>query len=491
MAPQPLSCPYCNAYVTPPAHAVPGQRIPCPRCGEMFAYRPADDAVPLLPPSELGPIPTLPVPTPRWSNRAVALTLLAVMGGMAVLGLTFAQMTTALRRAQDVHPVADQPLVVPVLARAARLIYLAALGSFLLSVTLKRVRSPLVRIGAGLVLAVLALIAVEDTLGLFGRSVLIPPRWRQPEYTETTSTPAAVEAVAPSQLAGLGYLPADTSFLVGLHVAEALREDAGRELLANLRLGSNRFSLDQLEKRTGLDRDQIDHVVLGLKLALPPRVTLIVRTRQPYDEAKLRTALQAERKTERKQKTLYRFPWDQLEFTLWAADRETFIVGLSPQDFDDVPATPAAGGEHLPAEFQPILKERLRPGTPVWVVARAEAWDRPEGQMLLTLAEVPKEERDVLAVVKTVGLWLRLDPGRTLNGAVEAADEAKAAKVDAYVKQCAAEGKGPFRLLTPRQDGAAAKGEAVRSLVVAQRGVWVDAQARLPKLQAAAPSKSP
>src|SRR5262249_58728421 len=42
----PLPCPYCTTQVAPPASPTPGQRVECPRCGELFPWRgPAEPPV--------------------------------------------------------------------------------------------------------------------------------------------------------------------------------------------------------------------------------------------------------------------------------------------------------------------------------------------------------------------------------------------------------------------------------------------------------------
>src|SRR4051794_454420 len=103
MTSNPVSCPYCNAYVTVPAGTAAGQRVSCPRCGEAFAYRGAavGKGTPATPASaayaaspDTGSQPSFAgasyVTQPRWSNRAIAFLVLGVMVLMAVGGLTFA-----------------------------------------------------------------------------------------------------------------------------------------------------------------------------------------------------------------------------------------------------------------------------------------------------------------------------------------------------------------------------------------------------------------
>src|SRR5437588_739762 len=105
----PIYCPYCNASVTLPPGTQPGQRVPCPRCGEAFPYRgPAvggDDltaAAPLTTPTAAEP--------PPWSNLRVAGTVLGFMALMAITGLTFALVTQKIRRAHDSGRSVTKPL---------------------------------------------------------------------------------------------------------------------------------------------------------------------------------------------------------------------------------------------------------------------------------------------------------------------------------------------------------------------------------------------
>ncbi|HEX4591514.1 MAG TPA: hypothetical protein VH120_16375, partial [Gemmataceae bacterium] len=87
-----VSCPYCNAPVPVPAAS---GRVFCPRCEEAVPINgTANDASPTVSPSDSA--------TPsRPSNRAIAGLVIAVMLGMAALGLAFALQTVGVRRAND------------------------------------------------------------------------------------------------------------------------------------------------------------------------------------------------------------------------------------------------------------------------------------------------------------------------------------------------------------------------------------------------------
>src|SRR6267378_6971691 len=99
-----ISCPYCNAHVPRP-DSMPGARVLCPRCGEMFPYRlteGVDDSPRFADPAR-NEIEGLGSAGPGVSNKAVAAAVLGVMLVMAVAGLIFALQTETLRRAHDAN----------------------------------------------------------------------------------------------------------------------------------------------------------------------------------------------------------------------------------------------------------------------------------------------------------------------------------------------------------------------------------------------------
>src|SRR5262249_19335378 len=64
----------------------------------------------------------------------------------------------------------------------------------------------------------------------------------------------------------LGYLPADTNIVAGVLVPEALKEPTGQEFLTQFRLGPIDLNIGNLERWTGLRRDEIRQIVIGLKI---------------------------------------------------------------------------------------------------------------------------------------------------------------------------------------------------------------------------------
>src|SRR5262249_52401043 len=111
MTPEILSCPYCNSSVALSSLPKAGQRIRCPRCQELFPVRSGEpnspetklQGSPILSPNGryFEETPATVPSSPPWSRRAVAATVLGVMGMMAAIGLTFAWYTTEMRRKND------------------------------------------------------------------------------------------------------------------------------------------------------------------------------------------------------------------------------------------------------------------------------------------------------------------------------------------------------------------------------------------------------
>jgi hypothetical protein len=296
-----------------------------------------------------------------------------------------------------------------------------------------------------------------------------------------------VRVVAPADLGGLGYLPPSTDVVIGLHVAEAMQDPAGRAFLgrfhpADLWRGraDNQPGLDtgSLEQWTGLSLDDIDHVVVGLttKDRLIPRLVLVVQTRGRYDAEKVRAALKASRSPE-PGRLLYRFQLQKppLEAVLWFAAERTLLVGLSPEDLQEVPDTPRPGVDHLAAPLQMMLKERMASGGQVWVIGHADDWDKTSARLLL--AGMSKEGRQALENVRTFGAWLQFGEGLTLNESFRCRDARSAEELERYLVPPEEERK-PIKLLGGRPEMEAVARELARTLKAARQDEWVTVQAK-------------
>src|SRR5438270_11582173 len=112
-----LTCPYCDAFIDPAATgggAQPG-RVVCPRCGESFnpttGFRSDQTAIAPGRESVRGDVPfresvlddivLSPVEKPHARNRPVGLGILGVMAVLFATALTYALVTSSLRRDHD------------------------------------------------------------------------------------------------------------------------------------------------------------------------------------------------------------------------------------------------------------------------------------------------------------------------------------------------------------------------------------------------------
>ncbi len=305
---------------------------------------------------------------------------------------------------------------------------------------------------------------------------------RQRDYQSSAADagPPPVVAVPPAKLPALGYLPRDTDVLIGVHVAEIRQLPLGQAVLARLTLGSGDFGLGGLEQATGLQPEEVDHVVLGLKIdeRLLPRVILVVQTRQPYDPEKVLAALKAGRRTERGSKTLYRFALNQppVDAAVWCADKQTVIFGLTPEDLDDVPLTPQIDLERFPLALRPLLTEEAPERTRAWLIGHADRWDKTAAQ-LLWLA-MTKEAQEALARIHTIGFWLLVDTDLAIRGTLKCRDEPAAGVMNGYLNRYLGKPEELRRLFRVGAESEAFHREVVRTLRCNQEKnqVWISAK---------------
>jgi hypothetical protein len=227
----------------------------------------------------------------------------------------------------------------------------------------------------------------------------------------------------------LGYLPADTNVVAGLHVGKLLKDRTGQDLLMRVRLGPTGADLPTLTEEIGLSLDQINVAVLGLKVdaRLVPRLTLVVQTNAPLDQGKLRAGLKDNQLLERNGKNLCKFRLDRFPFgaTLWCADEYTLVFGLDPEDLDAVPLSPDTGVEQLSQPVRTLLQDPYGQNAQAWIVGHADHWDQT---VVGTLLEpmLQKKLQD-WHQVHSVGVWLRLEQDMiALTAACQCTDEAAA-----------------------------------------------------------------
>jgi hypothetical protein len=286
----------------------------------------------------------------------------------------------------------------------------------------------------------------NDT-GLTRRPNRPPPRQAEPPVE------VPVTAAAPDRLEALGYLPPGTSVIAGVHVAELLGSKAGRALLEDpVKAGALDVRLAGVKQWTGVELEQLDHLVLGFKAdepLPPPSLTLVVRTRGPYNADKVREALKAHRLPGGKRQ-LYSFEAQNLRLplVLWCADERTVVVGLRDAQMAQVPLTPVQGLGRLTAEVRTALTERrLGPGGPLWAVGHSRNW--ADTAAFALFPRLKEDDRKRFQAAQTVAAQVQLEPEVRVQAAFHCTEEAAARGLDRYFRD---PGRAGPQLTTVRDD---------------------------------------
>jgi hypothetical protein len=396
------------------------------------------------------------------------------MIAMALIGLAYALHTQDLRRSYDVELPKTRSIDVPLIARIALGLYVAGLIAATLWGWNRRERAAGApgswtrRLGVP-GLAVVALVAVGLAL------IAIQARPVRPPLELDRPKPAPVP---PAELAALGYLPDDIDAIAAVHVAEVLDEPTGRDVLRRVGLGGE--GAPDLEKWTGLKLDDLDHVVVGLKLdaEMLTRFIVVARARHPIDPQHLRDALKTTAKQEVEGRSVYPFVLQtglpllaSVGVSVWFADERTLVIA---KEFKHTPQTPHKGIDHLRPALQEAIKERLAPTSQVWFAAHADGWDGLNFFLRQGLTEWLGRDADTFKKVRTVALGLTIDNGLTLSGAVNCEDEPAAAALRKYLDP--ANRKGFKTLFDPQEAGPLGQ-SLLDSLRVTQQDRWVTVEA--------------
>lgn len=371
-----LTCPYCNASLTVPAGAAAEQRIVCPRCGDAFPLRPTDTI----------------------ANRAPA----------------------SLENGIVPKPATSFPEAALPVRRSNRAIAALVLGVMLL----------MAGIGLAFMLMTQAQRRAQDTNR--------PPRRPGKQLgVPELSGPPSVESIPPDKLEALGYLPADVNFLAAVRLPELLAYPLGVQMLREpLRLGDADYRLHDLPGWLGLRADDLDHMVLGVRVkkdVIPP-FYLVIRTLQPYEEEPLRQRLKGKRvaSADKKKIFAFRLPRGNLTLHVWCAEERTLVLSLFPDQLEALPSQPVAGLRQFAPEIRALLTERREAVAPLWLAGHSSDWSATLAAPLLS--RLKKEEAAKLASLRTFGLWIVPDQSLAVKGVFACKDEAGARELEEYVR---------------------------------------------------------
>jgi len=259
--------------------------------------------------------------------------------------------------------------------------------------------------------------------------------------------PTIVAAKPPTQLVGLGYLPADTTiafaFQPGPFLAYAERQHQDpRDLF--IQAGLPGLAYDTVTS-LGLSLRHIDHIAAGTSITEKElRLTLVLVLLRPLDNDD--DFIRRLKGQKINGGTRYRvdLPGVPVELTLVHVSPTIWVFGLDGRkDFEAVSAGGhGAGGQ----QFAPALAEAIGVRVPadaaVWVATTDERWDdKPLIQFLLGLFAGKKEWLTGLAKGRAVVAGLSMaDPPR-LRLFVKTADAATGDEIRTYFGRRAAKGE--------------------------------------------------
>jgi hypothetical protein len=255
----------------------------------------------------------------------------------------------------------------------------------------------------------------------------------------------------PAELPSLGYLPADSNVVAGIHVRSILANQQLAEVLHSPLPGSLAGAFAMIEKNTGLRLGAIDHIALGTTVGPEiPQLTIVARTNQPYTLEQI-AHLHAQKPIPQHKRPLFRFT---LEPTgggyLWCADERTLIMTIRPdavkiEDMDRIPASPRHGAEGFSPQLREILATRLRDSV-LWI---AGVLENPEFLDALTFfAHLTPQQAHLARGIRTFDLGLFPSAGISLLGEIEARDEQSVLTWKDYLEKISWPGVKDRRIIT-------------------------------------------
>jgi hypothetical protein len=373
-----LACPYCNATVTVAPGTPAGGRVSCPRCGDLFTLRetvgPAGDGI---------------------------------------------QPATALAGVQFAPSQAPPDLAAP--RRSNRMVAAWVLGIMGCMAM------------AGLVFALMTVgeRRANDT-GLKHKA----RRGPQQQHPAVEVEPPA-SFVAPAKLEALGYLPRETGLIAGVHVAELLALPAGKQLLHQpFQIGQLELKIDTFAKWTGLKLEDIDHLVMGMKVdeTLPPKLHMVVRSKAAFDFDQLRSRLKGERVDNVAKKAIFRYsaPGRSLPLAMYCPDDHTAVIAMLPSQLESVAAEPVPELEQFSPELREVVQKRGGPMGPLWVAGHVENWMKSPAKRVLE--KLKKEDVARLSQVQSFGIFVQLERGVSVQGAFRCKDDLSAKALEDFFR---------------------------------------------------------
>lgn len=381
-----VSCPFCNTVSTL-SETPPSGRVACRRCGDAFPVQ--------------GRIVEADAASPTGNDVAA--------NGTLGNGLSTSQQVV-----QAVQPSSQAP------ARSSGQAGRRQRGQWSV------VRATAVALSMGL-------IGLTIGLGVYAYNGGFRPRGSPPG---SDSGPSAL-ATPPSQLSGLGFLPANCNVVFALQpgpilvYADRTHQDPS-DLLS--KVGVPVSVLATLD-RIGVPLAQVDHIAGGVYVPdadlTELRVALALVLRGPLaDESKFLKQLKA-RRTAAGGKTHYDVELSGLPCELVKASPTVWVAGLSDQDLKSVES---GGKAQLSANLRETLDQQLPPDAAAWIATDSVRWADKKSVQFAVEQFGKKEWLDVLKKGQAVVAGMTFaDPPRS-RLFVRCVDTASGEKLRAYFR---------------------------------------------------------
>jgi hypothetical protein len=244
--------------------------------------------------------------------------------------------------------------------------------------------------------------------------------------------PKSTATFPPAALAGLAYLPAETTiaFAVQPGPLSAHAEQTKTDRLPGGEPGTEPFAWAGLPSNTalrferlGLSFQQIGHVAGGLTLMgdKPLKVVVAVVLREPVaDRAAFLKNLKATQTTAASGQVRYNVTLEGLAMTMANPDPRTYLFALDPADLES-PARTGPPDAHLSSGLRESMA-RLSPASFAWAATDTDDWSANPGlKVLAALARRPDLPAR-LAGVRAAAVGVSLEPQPRLTAAIRAAD---------------------------------------------------------------------
>jgi hypothetical protein len=345
---------------------------------------------------------------PPFSNRTIAFSILAFMGLLAAGFFWYAWETQEIRRQHDSSLPKSQSITIPIGIAVACNIYVVAL---IFAMVRPQNRPGTVR----LTILLAGIIAIVVTIAMLRVHIRVSS---DPNAAEDIFVPPVVRSVRPAELPGLGYLPDDTNVIAAVNIGELMDTPAGREFVA----GNGGFwNWQRLQDWTGIDLNDIDQVIVGLKVDnnLLPRLIVVIETNRPLAVNQVKSHLRASKLPDPE---AYLFPSDRV-----------LVLGLTRKDLEPVSVQHKEGIGHLPLPLQTAFKERIPRGAQIWAAGHADDWLKTPA--LAYIAALPKENREIVQRIQTFAIGLRVEQGSILDAAFRCSDEPAAKAFERWLRQ--------------------------------------------------------